>query len=102
MKPHFTHAVKALVPKANFSTSDNAIVHWDSEKPQPTEEAIQAKLKELEKQYADNKYQRDRMYPELGQQFDNLWHDINEGKLDKNGGFYKAIKAVKDAHPKPE
>ena len=60
--------------------------------------------KEFDRQKADydsKQYQRDRQYPELGEQFDLLFKDINEGTLDKTGGFYTAIKAVKDAHPKP-
>ena len=68
----------------------------------PAWDLVKNKQAELQADYDAKKYQRDRQYPELEQQFDNLWHDINEGKLDKDGGFYKAIKAVKDAHPKPE
>ena len=72
----------------------------DGQKP-PTEEQIQAKLAELQADYDSKQYQRDRKYPNLGEQFDLLFKDINEGTLDKTGGFYTAIKAVKDAHPKP-
>ena len=43
---------------------------------------------------------RAREYKELKEQLDLLWHDIDDGKLDKNGSWYKAIKAVKDANPK--
>lgn len=68
----------------------------------PTEEQIQAKYDELVEANKKLQYQRDRKYPELGEQFDLLFKDINEGTLDKTGGFYTAIKAVKDAHPKPE
>ena len=39
-------------------------------------------------------------YKGLAEQLDLLWHDIDDGKLDKNGSWYKAIKAVKDANPK--
>ena len=39
-------------------------------------------------------------YKKLKEQLDLLWHDIDDGKLDKNGSWYKAIKAVKDANPK--
>tara|TARA_R100001463_G_scaffold2447_5_gene10334 strand:+ start:1913 stop:2221 length:309 start_codon:yes stop_codon:yes gene_type:complete len=67
----------------------------------PTEEAIQSKLAELQAEYDSKKYQRDRKYPDLGEQFDLLFKDINSGKVSKDGGFYKAIKAVKEAHPKP-
>ena len=52
-------------------------------------------------EFQAKKYQRDRKYPELGEQFDLLFKDINSGKVSKDGGFYKAIKAVKDKHPKP-
>ena len=34
------------------------------------------------------------------EQLDKLWHDINDGKLDKTGSWYKHIKAVKDANSK--
>tara|TARA_Y100000593_G_scaffold81579_1_gene152687 strand:- start:1117 stop:1470 length:354 start_codon:yes stop_codon:yes gene_type:complete len=41
-------------------------------------------------------------YASIGDQLDQLFWDIDAGKLDKTGEFYKAIKAVKDAHSKPE
>ena len=63
----------------------------------PSEEAIQAKLKELEKQYADNEYQRKRLEEYnaigLGEQLDMIYHDMD--------GWKKRIKAVKDKYPKP-
>jgi len=34
------------------------------------------------------------------EQLDKLYHDINDGKLDKTGSWYKHIKAVKDANSK--
>ena len=37
----------------------------------------------------------------LGLQLDKLWHDIDDGKLDKTGSWYKSVKDVKDANPKP-
>ena len=33
-------------------------------------------------------------------QLDKLYHDIDDGKLDKDGSWYKHIKAVKDANAK--
>ena len=33
-------------------------------------------------------------------QLDKLYHDIDDEKLDKNGSWYKHIKAVKDANAK--
>lgn len=44
---------------------------------------------------------RIREYPQLGEQLDKLFHDIENGTLDQNGEFFTAIKAVKDANPKP-
>ena len=43
---------------------------------------------------------RSNEYPMIGEQLDKLFHDIDEGKLDKTGEFYKAIKDVKDTFPK--
>ena len=34
------------------------------------------------------------------EQLDKLWHDINDGKLDKTGSWYTHIKEVKDANSK--
>jgi len=61
----------------------------------PTEKEIEDKLQELQADYDAKKYQRDRIYPPIGDQLDQIfWEGIDEWK--------KVIKAVKDAHPKPE
>ena len=44
---------------------------------------------------------RERAYPSLGDQLDNLYRDILADKLDATGDFAVAIKAIKDANPKP-
>ena len=99
--PTISDALHALGCDGGWKIKDGEISGWTCKTPQPSDEAIQLKLKELEKQYVDNEYQRDRQYPNLGEQFDLLFKDISEGTLDKTGGFYTAIKSVKDAHPKP-
>ena len=43
---------------------------------------------------------RKREYLSWEEQLDKLYHDINDGKLDKTGSWYKHIKAVKDANSK--
>ena len=48
-----------------------------------------------------NGYKTARVYPQLGEQFDKLWHDINNGTLDNTGEFFTALKEVKDNNPKP-
>ena len=65
------------------------------------EAKVDAEIKRLQADYDSKQYQRDRNYPDLGEQFDLLFKDIDSGKVSKDGGFYKAIKAVKDKHPKP-
>ena len=64
-------AIKELVNHtASFSFDENGeIVMWvsDTNTPQPSEEAIEAKLIELQAEYQANQYQRDRaeQYPSI-------------------------------------
>jgi len=41
-------------------------------------------------------------YPEIVEQFDKLYHDIDSGTVDKTGSFYTTLKAVKDKYPKED
>ena len=43
---------------------------------------------------------RKREYLTWEEQLDKLYHDIDDGKLDKTGSWYTHIKAVKDANSK--
>ena len=48
-------------------------------------------------------YTMSRQYAELTDQLDQLYHDIDDGKLGadaKTGSWYLAVKAVKDEFPK--
>ena len=67
------------------------------------ESDIAAEITRLEGVYDDNAYQRTRAeaYAEIKEQLDQLYHDMTAGKLDATGEWHKAIKAVKDATPKP-
>ncbi len=50
------------------------------------------------------KVSREINYPSLPEQFDQLFRDITAGKFGddaKTGEWYIAIKAIKDANPKP-
>ena len=67
----------------------------------PTEEELNTLLSTKQSEYDANQYQRDRVYPPLEEQFDKLWHDINNGILDNTGEFFTALKEVKDDNPKP-
>ena len=70
----------------------------DSEYDHAIEHLAQSKLDEQ-----DNGYKRLRLesYGSWNDQLDSLWHDIDQGKLDKTGSWYKAVKKVKDDNPKP-
>lgn len=70
----------------------------DDEYAQSIEDLAQSKLDEQ-----DNGYKRSRLdsYGGWNDQLDALWHDIDQGKLDKTGSWYKAVKKVKDDNPKP-
>ena len=61
-------------------------------------EWIEGRNKELQDFIANRKIS----YPELGEQLDCLWHDIDDGKFGetaKTGNFYTELKAVKDKYP---
>ena len=63
---------------------------------------IEAKMVEVQAEYDANQYQRDRVYPSIGDQLDMLWHSIDKNPALKSEyfEFYEAIKAVKVKHPK--
>ena len=44
--------------------------------------------------------QRQPGYLSIQDQLDQLWHDIDDGKLDKTGSWYLGVKAVKERFPK--
>lgn len=59
-------------------------------------------LKAYEEENIKLKYQQPRKlnYPNIEEQLDKLFHDIDNGTLNKQGSFYNAIKSVKDTYPK--
>jgi len=118
MSHQYSDALRSLVPKAKLSimNEDYDTLQWDESNTdtKPTKAELDAEIKRLDRVYLTNRYQRQRTndisermsgiqtsYPKIGEQLDKLWHDIDEGKLDKNGEFYKYIKNVKDTFPKP-
>lgn len=70
--------------------------------PSFTKEQLLTKWTEGYNDLNGKTYQFDREveYPQLGEQLDALFHDIDEGKLDKTGAFYALLKEVKDTYPK--
>jgi hypothetical protein len=96
-------------PEASYSITNNdySTLIWNSSEPKPTLKELETKRDQMQADYDAKQYQRDRAqaYPELKEQLDLLWHAIDGGKFNvksKDTDFYKKLKAVKDANPKPE
>ena len=103
-----------IIDKAIFKINPNAKVvirgndintceiEWlDGTTPIPKAD-IEAKMVEVQAEYDANQYQRDRVYPSIGDQLDMLWHSIDQNPKLKSEyfEFYESIKAVKVKHPK--
>jgi hypothetical protein len=78
---------------------------WDYDIAQPTAEQIasyETAALQLKADYDAKQYQRDRVYPSIGDQLDMLWHSIDEDPTLKSKyfTFYEAIKSVKVKNPK--
>ena len=76
-------------------------IDWIKGTPIPKAD-IEAKMVEVQAEYDSNQYQRDRVYPSIGDQLDMLWHSIDQNPSLKSEyfEFYEAIKAVKVKNPK--
>ena len=84
------------------SDINTCVIEWhDGTTPIPKAD-IEAKMVEVQAEYDAKQYQRDRVYPSIGDQLDMLWHSIDrDGELkSKYYDFYEAIKAVKVKNPK--
>ena len=105
MELRIIHAIQALVPDAEVSIKDNDIkkITWLDSRTKPTNDAIQAKLTELQADYDSKQYQRDRAvaYPSIT--------DVVVALAEKEEGddtMWKEITAkrakVKADNPKPK
>lgn len=96
-------ALQSLKPNAEWVLRGDELEWLDSKQTEPTQSEIDAEVTRLQGVYDGNAYQRTRAtaYIEIKEQLDQLYHDMTAGKLDATGEWHKAIKAVKDANPKP-
>ena len=97
-------AIKKINPLAEFRYTEDDIntIEWlNGTTPIPKAD-IEAKMVEVQADYDAKQYQRDRVYPSIGDQLDMLWHSIDrDGELKSQYfDFYEAIKAVKVKNPK--
>ena len=101
---NITKAIYKINPNAEFTLENinlDSIEWYNNTTPIPKAD-IEAKMVELQADYDAKQYQRDRVYPSIGEQLDMLWHSIDQNPALKSQyfDFYEAIKAVKVKHPK--
>ena len=103
-----TNAILALDPNAEVSVNAEDVnqITWHDGNPNSiTVAQIQTKQAELQTAHDAKAYARARAsaYPSIGDQLDMLWHAIDDNSTLKTryADFHTAIKAVKDANPKP-
>ena len=99
-------AISKINPNAKYDFNGDDIntceIEWHDGTTPISVSDIQAKMVEVQAEYDANQYQRDRVYPSIGDQLDMLWHtmDNNSELQHKFYDFYQTIKKVKVAHPK--
>jgi len=97
-------AILKINPNAEFSVNASDInqITWLNGTTPISKADIEAKMVEVQAEYDAKQYQRDRVYPSIGDQLDLLWHSIdNDAELkSKYFDFHQAILAVKAKHPK--
>ena len=97
-------AILKINPNAEVSVNADDInqINWHNGTTPIPKADIEAKMVEVQAEYDANQYQRDRIYPSIGDQLDMLWHSIDKNPSLKSEyfEFYEAIKAVKVKHPK--
>ena len=92
MKSKIINTQTDQISEGTLSSDEQAAMQADAV------EAAKVKYKS-ERQYSGNV-----TYPNFGEQLDQLFRDVDSGKFGadaKTGEWYIAVKAVKDANPKP-
>ena len=97
-------AIQLINPNADVTVVNNDInkITWHNGTTPISVSDIQAKMVEVQAEYDAKQYQRDRVYPSIGDQLDMLWHTMDKDNelQHKFYDFYQTIKKVKVAHPK--
>ena len=95
--------IKAGLPPVGNSIVNGVEVELSEEEKEATLNiwAENERARQLDEEANGYKTARQMEYPALAEQFDKLWHDINNGTLDNTGAFYTTLKTVKDDNPKP-
>ena len=100
-------ALHSLRPGSEWVVRGTDIEWLDKVQAQPSQSEIDEEIVRLQAAHDAQAYARTRKtaYPSIGDQLDMLWHAVDTGDWTaakvKTTGFYTALKAVKDANPKP-
>tara|TARA_R100000700_G_scaffold37375_1_gene47482 strand:+ start:484 stop:777 length:294 start_codon:yes stop_codon:yes gene_type:complete len=90
-------AILKINPSAEVTVNGNDVdnIIWHNGTEVISKSDIQTKQTELQTEYNNNKYQRDRAaeYPSIVDQLDDIYHNGIDG-------WKTTIKAVKDKYPK--
>jgi len=90
-------AIKSINPNAEVSVGGNDVndITWHNGTTPIAKANIEAKMAELQTEYDNNKYQRDRAaeYPSIKDQLDDIYHNGVDA-------WKTTIKAIKDKYPK--
>jgi len=93
----YIEAIKKINPNAEFTYSGNDLTNlqWLNGTTPISVDDIEAKKIELQTEYDNNKYQRDREkeYPSIADQLDDIYHNGIDG-------WKATIKITKDKYPK--
>ena len=91
-------AIKSINPNANVNVGGNSVdeITWvEGTTPIPVAD-IEAKMVEVQADYDAKQYQRDRVYPSIGDQLDMQYKDLLNGTTT----WKDAVAKVKSDNPK--
>ena len=93
-EPRKIDAIRSLCPNAYFSVKNNTEITWGDLRgdTKPTDSQIAAELERLKPIFA-YKASREKQYPPVVDQLDDIYHNGIDG-------WKATIKAIKDKYPK--
>ena len=100
-----TRALLKLAPGAewvNINDDYNQLQWLSPDIPKPSKSQVEAKIKELQKEWEDTQYQRDRapQYPSLAD-FADAYYWAQKGDNTKMNAYIAQCDEVKNQYPKP-
>ena len=100
-----TQALLKLVPGTEWVVRGNTYddIEWlDKTQEKPSKSQVEAKIKELQKEWEDTQYQRDRapQYPSLAD-FADAYYWAQKGDNTKMNAYIAQCDEVKNQYPKP-